>query len=190
LVGNAILGVPVGSFNYPSNLSSGQVVSSARPWNSAYALHDFCYGVGYANSQFCGVTDGFIGLRFDIDGSYHYGWARLDVINSSSYVLKDYAYEDTPGAPITIPNPATLSVKDNQFDKIKIIALNKTIGLYNLLETTSYNLYNMTGQEVLKGSTNERDFVIEASTLASGVYIVELGDTNTNAVIRKKVVLQ
>jgi hypothetical protein len=48
----------------------------------------------------------------------------------------------------------------------------------------------MTGQEVLKGSTNERDFVIEVPTLASGVYILELGDTNTNVVIRKKVVLQ
>ena len=48
----------------------------------------------------------------------------------------------------------------------------------------------MTGQEVLKGSTNQGDHVIEATSLASGVYIVELGDTKTNAFYRKKVVLQ
>ena len=70
------------------------------------------------------------------------------------------------------------------------MALNKSIGLYNLPASTSYNLYNMTGQKIMKGSTNQREYVIEASTLASGVYIVELGDANTNAVIRKKVVLQ
>ena len=84
----------------------------------------------------------------------------------------------------------TLSNDENVYSKIKVLALNKTIGLYNLPASTSYNLYNMTGQEIMKGSTNQREYVIEASTLASGVYIVELGDANTNAVIRKKVVLQ
>jgi hypothetical protein len=84
----------------------------------------------------------------------------------------------------------TLSIEDNALSKIKVVALNKSIGLYNLPAFSNYNLYNMSGQEVLKGSTNEREYVIEASSLASGVYIVELGDTNTNAVIRKKVVLQ
>lgn len=87
-------------------------------------------------------------------------------------------------------NDENLSIQDDKLNQIKIVALNKSIGLYNLPVSTHYNLYNMTGQEVLKGSTNESNYVIEASTLASGVYIVELGDTNTNAVIRKKVVLQ
>ena len=48
----------------------------------------------------------------------------------------------------------------------------------------------MTGQEVLNGSTNQRDYVIEVPTLASGVYLLELTDTNSKGVIRKKVVLQ
>ena len=70
------------------------------------------------------------------------------------------------------------------------MSLHKSIGVYNLKESANYRLLNMTGQEVLKGETSNSDYVIEASTLASGVYIVELGDTNTNTVIRKKVVLQ
>jgi hypothetical protein len=32
--------------------------------------------------------------------------------------------------------------------------------------------------------------VIEVPALASGVYVVELGDTGSNAIIRKKIVLQ
>jgi hypothetical protein len=87
-------------------------------------------------------------------------------------------------------NDENLSIHDDKLNQIKIVALNKSIGLYNLPSSASYNLYSISGQEVLKGSTNQRDHVIEASSLASGVYIVELGDTNTNAVIRKKVVLQ
>ena len=47
----------------------------------------------------------------------------------------------------------------------------------------------MTSQEVLKGTTNNRDYVIEAPSLSSGVYVLELTDTNSKGVIRKKVVL-
>ena len=56
-------------------------------------------------------------------------------------------------------------------------------------DATNYKLLNMTGQEVLKGSTNQGDHVIEATSLASGVYMVELSDQTTNSVFRKKVVL-
>jgi hypothetical protein len=59
-----------------------------------------------------------------------------------------------------------------------------------LPQEASYKLFNMTGQEVLKGATNERDHIIEPNALSSGVYIVELEGTDTNAVLRKKLVLQ
>ena len=107
-----------------------------------------------------------------------------------TWEVLDFAYEQTSGVGINAGDGLPLSTDDNVFNKIKVVALNKSIGLYNLPSSSNYNLYNMTGQEVLKGTTNQRDYVIEASSLASGVYIVELGDTNTNAVIRKKVVLQ
>jgi hypothetical protein len=48
----------------------------------------------------------------------------------------------------------------------------------------------MTGNEVLKGSTDQHDYVIEVPALSSGIYIVELSDANSNAVLRKKVVLR
>jgi len=84
----------------------------------------------------------------------------------------------------------TLSIEDNSFSKVKVVALNKSIGLYNLQDVSRYSVINMTGQEVLKGETQNRDYIIEAPTLALGVYIVELNDTNSDGVIRKKVVLR
>ena len=83
----------------------------------------------------------------------------------------------------------SLSIEKNDFSKIKIVVLNKSIALYNLPETSSYKLYTMTGQSVLDGKIENNTYVIEANTLASGVYIIELKDANSDAVISKKVVL-
>ena len=47
----------------------------------------------------------------------------------------------------------------------------------------------MTGKEVLNGTASGNDYVIEANALANGIYIIELEDVNTKAVLRKKLIL-
>ena len=189
---NEILGLGTGEYKYPLALNSGYPISSgASVWvNDADFQTMNWNSCNYTNSQWCGVTDKYLGLRFDIGGNTHYGWARLDVpLSSGGWLIKDYAYNSTPNAPINA-GQTVLGVDDNVFSKIKVVALNKSIVLYNLPSTARYNVYNMTGQEVLKGTTDQRDYVIETPALASGVYVVELEDTGSNAVIRKKIVLQ
>jgi len=191
--GNAVIASTSGPFIYPLALDSSALISNANAyWNSNYSYMDLAYGNCYLNSNWCspGVMDKYLGLRFKIGSSIYYGWARLDITNSSTWTLKDYAYNSTPDASILAGQGGPLGIDDNDLSKIKIVALHKSIGLYNLQEVTNYRLYNMTGQEVLKGTTDNRDYVIEAPTLASGIYIVELGDTTSSAVFRKKVVLQ
>ena len=201
--GNAILGTVAFnsyfslSLNYPAALNSGYAISSVttppEAWNSNYEPNELGFTnceTFFPNVNFCSATDKYIGVRFLIGGNFHYGWVRVDVIDGNNFFVKDYAYEASPGVAIVTPDPATLSVQKEQINKIKVVALSKGIRLYNLHQETSYKLFNMTGQEVLKGATNERDHVIEANALSSGVYIVELEDTDTNAVLRKKLVLQ
>lgn len=141
-----------------------------------------------------------IGLRFQIEGNTHYGWARLDVgANQNNWVIKDYAYNASlagsgrdilaEGAPIMAGEGLPLGIDDNVFSKIKIVALNKSIALFNLPQETNYRLYSLTGQSVLDGKIENDTYVIEAKTLSSGVYIIELEDNNSKAVIRKKIVL-
>ena len=183
-------------FIYPFALDSGAIISGGQnTWLNQY--YDFDIGINFLNydncyfGEWCDVQDKFIGVQFKIGANTHYGWARLDVGTSGlSWTIKDYAYNMTPNAPILAGQTTSLSIDDNVFSKIKVVALNKSIGLYNLLESANYNIYNMTGQEVLKGTTDSRDFVIETPTLSSGVYVLELTDTNSKGVIRKKVVLQ
>ncbi len=44
--------------------------------------------------------ESYLGLKFDINGKQHYGWARLDVTSAFQWVIKDYAYNATPNSPI------------------------------------------------------------------------------------------
>jgi len=192
---------------YPFALDNGTVISSAvasfnsdaANWNSGpdqYMNDRSCY---YGGSNWCDssgvLTDKYLGLRFTIttgpEAGVHYGWARLDVNNdpSTGWVVKDFAYHKTPDAPITAGQTTTLGIGDNHLNNVKIVALNKSIALFNLPQQTNFRLFSLTGQSVLDGKIENNTHVIEANTLATGIYILELKDMDTNAVIRKKMVL-
>jgi len=201
--GNAVLGTIAFnsyfslSLNYPVALNSGYAISSLttspEAWNSNYQPNELAFNdcdTFFPNADFCSVTDKYIGVRFLIDGNFHYGWVRVDVTDGNNFFVKDYAYEASPGVAIVTPDPTTLSVQKEHINNIKVVALSKSIGLYNLPKSTRYKVITMTGKNVLNGTTEQQEYVIEAPALASGVYIIELNDTNSNAVTRKKVILQ
>lgn len=184
LAGNGAIASGSLGFYYASNLNSGAIISVSAAFNNSAA---FCYGAGFAGSQFCG-TDGFIGVKFEIGPDTHYGWVRLEVTDSSNFVVKFYAYNTTPDEAINA-GQTTLGLNDNILTKVKIVALNKSIALFNLPQQTNYRLFSLTGQSVLDGKITNNTYVIEANTLATGIYIIELKDNTSNAVIRKKIVL-
>ena len=186
---NGIVGFSSFGYNYPSNLSSGATVNGLSPFMPTSERGDLNFNsCAYSGSQFCDGMEGFLGFSFDISGSTHYGWVRVQVAaDATTMVIKDYAYDATPGAAIT--TDATLSTPTKAFENIKVVALNKSIGLYNLPEASNYTLFNVAGQKVLDGKINSSTHVIEASNVSSGVYIIEIIDLNTKATLRKKVVL-
>lgn len=186
-----------GSYIYPLALNYGDPIGvSNTDWNPSAAYFqkmDFfgsCGNPGY-RSLWCGATNKYLGIRFHIGGNIHYGWARLDVDNSAqvNWVIKDYAYNPLPDQPLFAGEGGSLGIDDYVFSKIKIVALNKSIALYNLPENISYKLFSISGQSVLDGKIESGTYVIEAKTLASSIYILELVDTNSKAVFRKKVIL-
>jgi hypothetical protein len=51
----------------------------------------------YAGGPWSGVTGRYLGLKFLIDGEFHYGWAQLTVDKKVNHiVLTGYAYETVP----------------------------------------------------------------------------------------------
>ena len=205
---NEVLGNPYSSgslfYAYPFALSKGDIISGSPSTGSWFnnslmggggSIMDLnyssCVRGNWCIDSLTGVMDKYLGLRFNIGGNTHYGWARLDVGGSgSNWVIKDYAYNTTPLASIDAgEGMPPLSINDNVFSNVKIVALNKSIALYNLPQQTNYRLFSITGQSVLNGKTDTNTHVIEANTLSSGIYIIELKNAITNAVMRKKIVL-
>ncbi|MDU8885768.1 T9SS type A sorting domain-containing protein [Yeosuana sp. MJ-SS3] len=202
---NAIFGYDQGVWQYPFALDSGVTISNSMMVSSTSNfgsmvpgawVYDGFQTLNYADCTFSfdnwcpNQGDKYLGLRFEIAGQIHFGWARIEVgTTAGDWLIKDYAYHDTPNAPINA-GQTVLGIEDNILNQVKVVALSKSIALYNLPDVSRYNIINMTGQQVLKGETQNRDYVIEAPSLASGVYILELNDINSDAVLRKKVVLQ
>ena len=55
----------------------------------------------FSGGDFRGETDKYLGVRFKIEGEWHYGWVRIDVdYDVNTFVIKEYAYESTPNTPI------------------------------------------------------------------------------------------
>jgi hypothetical protein len=188
---NAFVGVQgavYSSFYYPSNLTSGAAIDATSPVitdNRGDLNFNSC---AYSSSQFCGGNDGFIGFKFIVGANTHYGWARIQVAaDASSMIIKDYAYNSTPDGAINAGQ--TLGVDEFSNNVIKVVALNKSIGLYNLTEATEYKVMDISGKSVLNGTTNGDSYVIETNGIANGIYIIELSDSNSNSVVRKKIVL-
>ncbi|WP_157811584.1 T9SS type A sorting domain-containing protein [Lacinutrix sp. Bg11-31] len=187
---NDVLGSGGATYAYPFALTNGTAISSgATAWfNNGFAggFQSLNYSSG-SIGNWDNTTDGYLGLRFNISGSTHYGWVRLDVDGTGNvWTVKDLAYSDTANTALNA-GQQTLSVETLALDEIKIVALDKSIGLYNLPEATNYRLVNMEGKQVLDGTTTGSSFVVEANATATGLYILEL--TNTKSVIRKKIVL-
>ena len=199
---NSVPGSIIGlddNFNYPYALDSLYVISAGNTkwlsFSSIPSVLNFsngCINPSYY-SQWCSVQDKFLGLRFNIGGNTHYGWARLDVGTNTNqpgaWALKDFAYNDQAGQSIMAGEGMPLGLNDNAFSSVKIVALNKSVALFNLPQHTNYRLFSITGQSVLDGKISNNTHVIEANTLATGIYIIELEDAHSKEVIRKKIVL-
>jgi hypothetical protein len=106
----------ISSFVYAAALQKGSQVGGVvrRGWLDGaveMALQDtFRSGGTYHVDGWANVKNRYLGLKFKIDGVYHYGWARLTVEFQKQEDgkprtwlahLSGYAYETTPGKPIT-----------------------------------------------------------------------------------------
>jgi len=176
--------------NYSDPINS---MPSSSAWVNAYPYGllnaSSCFN-GYGNSNWCdNKTNKYLGLRFKIGTETHYGWVKLDINASGSrFTIKEYAYVEQADIGLTA-GLTTLGVENASISKIKIVSSNKTIKLYNLPEQTQYQVFSITGQLALKGTTSGKTDVINATSESKGIYFIELKDTESNTVMRKKIVL-
>jgi Secretion system C-terminal sorting domain len=97
-------------------LSSGYSVRSSATsgWSNGGSNFRFALNgsSGNTGASFFG-SDKYIGVRFKISGSYHYGWILVHVSgNGSGLIIKSYAYNETAGAPITANGTLPVELKN------------------------------------------------------------------------------
>jgi len=88
------LGIP-----YAYALAGGASIGPKQPFSGQLMASD---NMGYLG-QWLNVANRYLGLKFQIKGKTHYGWARLSVSDRSPHItatLTGYAYETIPNQPI------------------------------------------------------------------------------------------
>jgi hypothetical protein len=92
-------------------LKAGARISGARRFIRGASMASQFVGLGVSHTRTLGrwvnVSDRYLGLKFKINGNFHYGWARLNVkVLRGQFkitaILTGYAYE-------TIPNKAIIA---------------------------------------------------------------------------------
>lgn len=106
LMSNSVAGYSYGS--YPYALLTGDNIGPNLSFSSySYnLLNGFFFYSGPYGSYYFPLgnwptnQDRYLGLKLILNGNTHYGWARISVLGPSSMILRDYAVELTPDAPI------------------------------------------------------------------------------------------
>jgi len=96
------------NYSYALALSNGSTIGNTGSFGASLYLVASSSSGNWSN-----VNDKFLGVTFQINGNTHYGWIRLDVNTSgNAWVVKDYAYNDVPGASILAGSSSSTNSAD------------------------------------------------------------------------------
>jgi len=148
-------------------------------------------GWGTNLGYWVGETDKYLALKLIVGTNTYYGWARIDLVaTSSSFTLKDYAYQSTPNSCI-LAGQTNLGNPENTNKSSALIYPNPmitstTLKSINPLYNATLTLYNSNGQTV-KQVTNilGYDIKILRENLQSGLYFIHLSDGNNMLAVEK-----
>lgn len=181
--GNGVIAASNAGYFYASNLAYGASIDAGA--GSFRSFGSFCAGVGYAGSQFCGEGQGYIGVEFDASGNTHYGWVRVDVADSSNFIVLDYAFESTPNTAILAGDEGELNVGDVAFNNFSYyVDSNMNLNLNADSPFQNIEINNLLGQKVISQQLSNSSETINLSELKTGVYLATVQIENSNRTIK------
>jgi hypothetical protein len=113
--GGGGLGFAYGGYNYISKLTNGFMVDNTGVFLTSGIMAAAQPDPNQAEWN-GGVTNGYVGFEFDLNGDTRYGWARLNLnanlLNDPVATVLDFAYEDSGlGIEVgAVPEPSTLAL--------------------------------------------------------------------------------
>jgi hypothetical protein len=186
IIGNnndAVLGsLYATTYPFPFSLNNGDTVKPANPnWN-AYAQNS---GLGYLGvfltasynyGNWVGVQDKYIGLRIDVGGQLHYGWARMSVSpHADTIIIKEYAYEQTPNQYIICGLVAGVPAQ-HVATGVNIHAYENAVFVHtNTPEKGGkVSVYDMMGKLVREEEITSGEMRMDMAELSTGMYVVHV----------------
>lgn len=190
---NAYSGTIVSGTYLPRALSaSNYICDTLSTWYDSRNPGTMALGTSLGN--WIGVTDKYLALKLIVASDTFFGWARFDVVpTSTSFTIKDYAYQSTPNAciqsgQITLgmnenSNKDKFSVYPNPFVSSTIIQINSN------LKNASLTICNSYGQ-IVKQVKNISGQMISLSreNLPSGIYFMKLLEENKTIGVEKLII--
>ena len=201
--------IPWGSSQWPQSLPLGQMIDANTDMSETnhlirrYRSGGGCPGGGLVACvpdppiTWALAPQAYLGLRFDIAGATHYGWARLNVPSATSFTLRDYAYNSVPGEGIVAGDMGSINtgitstalrgmqLSPNPFTSTLSISLpTGTTG------SVSYRVLSLLGQTVstrtVAATSGSSAITLELASLAPGTYLLEI-ETDGERMVRKVV---
>jgi len=191
---NAYSGDFAGGIHLPWALSSSvSICDSLMTWYDSGNPGTMAWGT--STGHWPGETNKFLALKLIVGANTYYGWARLDVqASSSSFTIKDYAYESTPNACIE-SGQIVLGIHGNTTKRIFSVFPNPFISSATLqtvdnLKNATLTICNAYGQTV-KQVKNIMGLTVPLSrdTLQSGIYFIRLEEENKIIAIKKIIII-
>lgn len=190
---NAYAGEFINGIYLPWALTaSSNICDSLATWYDANNPGTMAWGttIGY----WAGASNNYLALKLMVGTNTYYGWARFDFQPSStSFTVKDYAYESTPNACIQAGESSLgiaeegsndiISIGPNPFSKSTTV---KITGNHINATLTLYNAYGQLIKEIK--ILTEKEISLSRDHLPSGIYFMQLNDDNKSSGFLKLIV--
>lgn len=190
---NAYSGNFVGGVHSPWALSaSDDICDSLATWYDSN--NPGTLALGASTGYWPGATNKYLALKLVLGTNTYYGWARLDLLSiSSSFTIKDYAYQSTPNACIR-SGQTVLGMNENSNKDIFSIFPNpfissttiQTIGNLKNATLTICNSYGQTLKQI--NNISGQTVSLSRENLASGLYFIRLTEENKTIAAEKIII--
>jgi hypothetical protein len=189
-------GGAIGAYCAPlnNNAYSGNTVNGVQlPWalntstlicDTLATWYDMNYpgtmGLGTSTGYWPGQTDKYLALKLVVGTNTYYGWVRLDVYTtSSSFTVKDYAYESTPNTCV-LTGQIPLGIVENVDGNYLTIATNPFHDVTSIQASGDFSsgilsIYDVFGKAVNVQTVNAGEKItLSREKLPSGLYFIRL----------------
>lgn len=184
------------SANGPMALSAGDRIGSSGAFlpdqknmaGTAYVSwpNSTSYNNTYTLGNFAASTEAFLGVRFDISGTVHYGWVRVEVgADNKSLIIKDYAYEQTEDTPIDANSQASMASVDELASQVTVRNVNNNLNIkMDGINNANLTVLGLDGKQYINQVIGGMS-VVSLEDLSTGIYLVNV--TSEEGTTTKKI---